>query len=46
VAAPEARTLVRALRVFGVIVAPVADELIMLKKAAVFGPGEGRIWFH
>jgi hypothetical protein len=31
-----------ALRVFGVIVAPDADELIMLRKAAVFGEGGGK----
>jgi hypothetical protein len=41
-AAPEARTPVIALRVFGVIVAPDADELIMLRKAAVFGDGGGK----
>lgn len=41
--APEARTPVMALRVFGVIVAPPeADELIMLRKAAVFGDGGGK----
>jgi len=41
-AAPEARTPVIALRVFGVIVAPPdADELIMLRKAAVLGDGGG-----
>ena len=31
-----------ALRVFGVIVAPDADELIMLRKAAVLGDGGGK----
>lgn len=41
-AAPEARTPVIALRVFGVIVAPDADELIMLRKAAVLGDGGGK----
>ena len=41
-AAPEARTPVIALRVFGVIVAPEADELIMLRKAAVLGDGGGK----
>jgi hypothetical protein len=38
---PEARTPVIALRVFGVIVAPVAEELIMLRNAAVLGDGGG-----
>ena len=40
--APEARTPVMALSVFGVIVAPDADELIMLRKAAVLGDGGGK----
>jgi hypothetical protein len=36
------RTPVIALRVLGVIVAPVADELIMLRKAVVLGDGGGK----
>jgi hypothetical protein len=38
-ALPAVRT---ALRVLGVMVAPVADELIMLRKAVVLGDGGGR----
>jgi hypothetical protein len=41
-AALEARTLVMALMVFGVIVAPPdTDEPIMLRKATVLGDGGG-----